>query len=310
MNFSAASIGPDTLDDWLESDLRQSGILPLTGRATFDDTISLDAIKLEQMDDHSDGSKTVVGSPQTPLTKDDLVSPMVNVAPFLQALAFFTSASNNNDTNNNIHAHAKALPALLPMPPAVINPLDMTRKDAAAAAAALASHLHPLQQHISPNTIASAATALPVLAPAAVLNHIPDPTTVSASSSATSSPILLQRKRPAPAPTAAQDGDATTAPIEADAVAMKRQKNTDAARRSRLRKALKMEALEKRVAELEDANKRLASKVNHAEKERDASKDKVDGQEKRIQMLEDQLAKAHKELLDDDDHQTDKTPDE
>ncbi|ORX62052.1 hypothetical protein DM01DRAFT_253072 [Hesseltinella vesiculosa] len=83
-----------------------------------------------------------------------------------------------------------------------------------------------------------------------------------------------------------------------DAMTLKRQKNTDAARRSRMRKALKMEALEKRVAELEDANKLLLNKVTDAEIERNSCQDKVDGHRHTIEALEKELATAHKALLD------------
>ena len=53
-----------------------------------------------------------------------------------------------------------------------------------------------------------------------------------------------------------------------DLVALKRQRNTDAARRSRQRKALKMDSLEKRVMDLEAENERLRLRAAVAESER------------------------------------------
>ncbi|KAI8087777.1 uncharacterized protein B0P05DRAFT_532268 [Gilbertella persicaria] len=78
---------------------------------------------------------------------------------------------------------------------------------------------------------------------------------------------------------------------------IKRQRNTDAARRSRMRKVLKMESLEKRVEVLRNDNERLrvkvavlGSEVNHA-----AEKEKHNIQ--RVLELEAQLANAHQQLV-------------
>ncbi|KAJ1732535.1 hypothetical protein LPJ61_001993 [Coemansia biformis] len=62
------------------------------------------------------------------------------------------------------------------------------------------------------------------------------------------------------------DGDGDTV----DAAALKRKKNTDAARRSRMRKILRIETLEHRVSELEDDNARLAQLVARLEAEKAA----------------------------------------
>ncbi|KAJ2252508.1 hypothetical protein GGI13_003237 [Coemansia sp. RSA 455] len=53
-----------------------------------------------------------------------------------------------------------------------------------------------------------------------------------------------------------------------DAAALKRKKNTDAARRSRMRKILRIETLEGRVSELETENTRLAQLVASLEAEK------------------------------------------
>ncbi|KAI8638157.1 hypothetical protein BD408DRAFT_423421, partial [Parasitella parasitica] len=57
---------------------------------------------------------------------------------------------------------------------------------------------------------------------------------------------------------------------DSDEAAQKRQKNTDAARRSRLKKIVKMETLEKQVTELESDNSRLTTRVAVLESEKSA----------------------------------------
>lgn len=83
---------------------------------------------------------------------------------------------------------------------------------------------------------------------------------------------------------------------ESDEVAQKRQKNTDAARRSRLKKIIKMETLEKQVTELEGDNSRLTTRVAVLESEKTALITKDKGLEDRIRVLEAQLAEAHRAL--------------
>lgn len=84
--------------------------------------------------------------------------------------------------------------------------------------------------------------------------------------------------------------------IESDEAALKRQKNTDAARRSRLKKIIKMENLEKKVTELESDNSRLTTRVAVLESEKNTLIDKDKGLEERIRVLEAQLAEAHRAL--------------
>jgi hypothetical protein len=81
-----------------------------------------------------------------------------------------------------------------------------------------------------------------------------------------------------------------------DEAAQKRQKNTDAARRSRLKKIVKMETLEKQVTELESDNSRLTTRVAVLESEKSALISKDVGLEDRIRVLEAQLAEAHRAL--------------
>ncbi|KAF9327866.1 hypothetical protein BG006_008897 [Podila minutissima] len=73
---------------------------------------------------------------------------------------------------------------------------------------------------------------------------------------------------------------------EMDEVSLKRAKNTDAARRSRRKKLIKMESLEQRVAELEVENSMFETKLNEVELERSLLADKDQMQQARIQELE------------------------
>ena len=82
----------------------------------------------------------------------------------------------------------------------------------------------------------------------------------------------------------------------ADEAAIKRQKNTDAARRSRLRKAMRMDSLEKRVSDLEKTNTTLLLRAAVLESEKSSLLAKEASYEQRIKALEAQLAQAHHSL--------------
>jgi hypothetical protein len=84
--------------------------------------------------------------------------------------------------------------------------------------------------------------------------------------------------------------------VDQDEIALKRQKNTDAARRSRLKKLVKMEQLESRVSDLESDNHRLTTRIAVLESEKSGLESKDISLEERIRVLEAQLAEAHKAL--------------
>ncbi|KAJ2779105.1 hypothetical protein H4R18_004204 [Coemansia javaensis] len=87
-------------------------------------------------------------------------------------------------------------------------------------------------------------------------------------------PVAPQQPQPQPQPqpplraASAESEPAEGEPL--DAAALKRKKNTDAARRSRMRKILRIETLESRVSELEGENARLAQLVARLEAEKAA----------------------------------------
>ncbi|KAF9928633.1 hypothetical protein FBU30_002259 [Linnemannia zychae] len=83
---------------------------------------------------------------------------------------------------------------------------------------------------------------------------------------------------------------------ESEEVIAKRAKNTDAARRSRLKKLVKLEGLEAKVTELEAEKTRLTMRVAVLETEKTAHLVREAEQSARIAQLEAKLAEAHAAL--------------
>lgn len=79
-------------------------------------------------------------------------------------------------------------------------------------------------------------------------------------------------------------------------IAIKRQRNTDAARRSRLRKALKLQSLEHEVTELKSENKALAGQVSTLEARQVEFASREKSLKGRIQELERQLRETKTRL--------------
>ncbi|KAG9296408.1 hypothetical protein G9A89_015000 [Geosiphon pyriformis] len=80
-------------------------------------------------------------------------------------------------------------------------------------------------------------------------------------------------------------------------IVLKRAKNTDAARRSRQRKVVRMENLEKEVNQLKAANAGLQTRVAVLESEKQGLEEKNAEREVRIRQLELQLSEAHQRLI-------------
>jgi hypothetical protein len=117
-------------------------------------------------------------------------------------------------------------------------------------------------------------------------------------------PVTIQQqqqlpivKKPIASPTASVK--AQKRPLtekEQDEIILKRQKNTDAARRSRMKKLMKMEQLESKVNELESENHTLVTRIAVLESEKYGLESKSTSYEERIKVLEAQLAEAHRAL--------------
>lgn len=142
------------------------------------------------------------------------------------------------------------------------------------------------------NLFADLGTSLPAALAALTAVASPLPTestsTVSPAVTSASTPIFSTSTRTQNKKRSVDDAD--------DEVALKRQKNTDAARRSRLRKVQKMETLELRVSELEKINGNLLMRVAVLDSEKMNLKVKESSYENRIKLLEEQLTEAHKAL--------------
>ncbi|KAG0211348.1 hypothetical protein BGX28_008004 [Mortierella sp. GBA30] len=80
---------------------------------------------------------------------------------------------------------------------------------------------------------------------------------------------------------------------ESEEVLAKRAKNTDAARRSRLKKLIKLEGLEVKVSDLEVTNNRLNTRIAVLETERNGFLVKEAEQNARIAQLEAKVIEAH-----------------
>ncbi|KAF9908855.1 hypothetical protein EC991_009375 [Linnemannia zychae] len=89
---------------------------------------------------------------------------------------------------------------------------------------------------------------------------------------------------------------AATPNDESEEVIAKRAKNTDAARRSRLKKLVKLEGLEAKVSELEADKTRLTMRVAVLETEKTSHLVREAEQNARIAQLEAKLAEAHAAL--------------
>ncbi|KAG2201840.1 hypothetical protein INT47_004397 [Mucor saturninus] len=109
----------------------------------------------------------------------------------------------------------------------------------------------------------------------------------------TTAPVMVKEE---PAPILKRRLTEVSPVVDQDEIALKRQKNTDAARRSRLKKLVKMEHLEERVADLEADNHRLNTRIAVLESEKAGLESKDISMEDRIRVLEAQLAEAHKAL--------------
>jgi len=83
----------------------------------------------------------------------------------------------------------------------------------------------------------------------------------------------------------------------AEELARKRAKNTDAARRSRQRKIMKMESLEKQVVELTIENNELKTRLTVLEVEKKSLEEKNLDKDNRIRILERQLAEAYQRII-------------
>jgi hypothetical protein len=126
-------------------------------------------------------------------------------------------------------------------------------------------------------------------------NNVHSPITSTTASSASTSPLTTSiRTRNRKRSVNEVDKDPQ---VVADELAMKRAKNTDAARRSRLRKVKRMESLEKEVTVLKNENIELQTRIAVLESEKKGLEDKNAEKEVRVKLLEQRLTEAHDKLI-------------
>lgn len=234
----------------------------------FDDWLVQDALE--------DGDNNSMASPPSPTVTDDKISvdkSSSNSPVPLPASSITTPPSPpvNGQSNSSASGATHSSPALHGL--------------AAALIALMNNKIPPsmtTQQH-------SAATTPPTTPPSSSVS------TMSAKSSkATSSSSTAGTKRKQPQRKPSSSSSSSIDPV--DEAAIKRQKNTDAARRSRLKKMLKMESLENKVTELEKVHSDLMMRVAVVDSEKAGLVSKEASYEERIKKLENQLAEAHKAL--------------
>ncbi|KAJ3212101.1 hypothetical protein HDU83_005127 [Entophlyctis luteolus] len=131
------------------------------------------------------------------------------------------------------------------------------------------------------------------------VNHLPSPQLSqtkgsprngSNNSTSTNNPAVRRKRRPAPSSDDEDDDDANDA-------AVKRQRNTEAARKSRARKAAKVCGLEQRVEMLEEEKGTLAVRVAVLQNEASAFAEREAQLKRRVEMLEKQLLESHRALV-------------
>ncbi|KAF9319999.1 hypothetical protein BG003_007525 [Podila horticola] len=198
-------------------------------------------------------------------------------------------------------ARTASLPALMPkqgasmtvahMPDTAMDSPPSTPLSAPMSPVSPMTHTMPLSEASTPrmslSILSSTQTSLPLVA--ANGSNIKAMTYKSTYRSAS----LLKRDREFDEPPSVLDGRDIA---EMDEVSLKRAKNTDAARRSRRKKLIKMESLEQRVAELEVENSMFETKLNEVELERSLLADKDQMQQARIQELEGILSSLREKM--------------
>ncbi|KAF9924259.1 hypothetical protein FBU30_005732 [Linnemannia zychae] len=179
------------------------------------------------------------------------------------------------------------IPAAAPQSPPVLLPKQTERAiSPAPVAEQRAPTLAPATPRPSLSILSSTQTPVPGKSVTAT-------TYKSAYRSTSLSTGSLKRSRESSEPPSVLEGKDIS---EMDEVALKRAKNTDAARRSRHKKLVRMEGLEQRVAELEVENSMFEAKLNEVELERSLLADKDQMQQARIQELERMLAAIREKM--------------
>lgn len=259
INASAVSNNGSGFDEWLASDFQ-------LGALSGDDS-SLTSSPLTALDD-------------SPLLGFESFGQAMNSSLFDMSLGFSTE---------ELVAPVAPAPVVLVAPiatalPQVKAPPMLTT--AAVQQAAIALNIpwsHDLELAVLAQAANHATTILPSIPVAAT------PTIVVPKIEHVETPFLFS--------TSTADKKRAVSPVdEPEEVVAKRAKNTDAARRSRLKKLVKLEGLEAKVADLEADRTRLTMRVAVLETEKTSHLVREAEQNARIAQLEAKLAEAHAAL--------------
>lgn len=271
--FSPSTNSGNGFDEWLAADLSLSGV--------SSDESSITSSPFSPLEDSPvlgfDSFGSIVGSLfELPLNVPSLTIP--NELPELPASPVEIKASSTPRvsalTSAAIHQAAAALN--IPWSPAL--------ESAVMAQAALGAAIAAIP--------AASANASPILAPKPEPVEelaLPLTSAASVSLSATLSHTPVTRGKGSKKRQLSEEE-------EAEEIVAKRAKNTDAARRSRLKKLIKLEGLEAKAFDLEAANNALNMKIAILETEKNGFIAKDAEQTARIAQLEAQLAEVHAAL--------------
>ncbi|KAL1922142.1 uncharacterized protein VTP21DRAFT_10784 [Calcarisporiella thermophila] len=282
--FSAESPDSSLFDEWLATGLHQAGIIsekdleifssPEASGTSVPPTPNIGTPAVREAPDSPDSSskqlfdESAATSPVTP-------SASVDGSPWLDAaIAAFPDLAAALFKPSTIPANPATSPARSTVQ---LSPQAATQGTAPRKYAQLPT---PPLRSISPR-VTTTSTPAPLM---------PMPPTPNAAVPTTTG-SRRGRKR-----TRVEETRDPSDPAFQEELALKRQKNTDAARRSRLKKLLRMEELERRVADLEGENSKLQLKVAVLESEKGSLEQRDKDHTERVKKLEEQLSEAHRAL--------------
>ncbi|KAF9295864.1 hypothetical protein BGZ74_010580 [Mortierella antarctica] len=264
-------------DEWLAADLQ-------FGTLTGDDASSLTSSPYSALDD----------SPILGFESFADVNPSLFDMPLAFGNEFLAPTSPIATAAAPLPSPVKPAPVVA-SPSPVATPLLTT---AAVQQAAAALNI-PWSRDLELAVMAQAASNTPVL-PAAVIPKVEPveqafnlvaPVAHTPMLSAASMAVSLSETRPK-----CNKRRALSPEEELDEIVAKRAKNTDAARRSRMKKLIRLEGLEAKVSDLETAHTKMTLKVAILETEKSNFIAKEAEQNVRIAQLEAKLAEAHAAL--------------
>lgn len=217
----------NTLDDWLENDLKQSSLFQKQKHQRSQNKCAITNLIIQEEDDETIIKKEQAEIKLEPKEELQHKSSPANLIPLIKVYSLLNAIKQNEmiTKSNKHHHHSNKMMAIAPAPPSPTN-----------------SHCRSVYTENPPKN----------------------------------------------------KWGFTRTTAEA-----KRQSNTAAARRSRLKKANMMENLETKVNSLQTNNERLRVKLAVLETEVNFASDKEQRKRQRVLDLEIQLAMAHKKLVED-----------